>query len=311
MKNLFIELTVGASSSGKSTYAEKRVRDSKGKIVNVNRDDIRRSLFQIKSWKQYSFSKAREQLVTQVQHGAIRDALAQGKSVIVSDTNLNLKFREVFTQFGVEVRTIWFPVELEELKRRNRTRGAWSVRNDVVERMYEQFTSQHNYECIDYTPDLELIKQYEGDTSLPNAVIVDVDGTIADKNDRNPFEWLAVGSDTPRWHVINMVQLLHKSGVKIVIASGRDNVCRQLTIDWMKKFDVPFDLLVMRGQHLNMDAPDYQPDQRNDAVIKKELFWNDIAPKYNVLHTIDDRDRVVEMWRSMGIECFQVAAGDF
>ena len=31
----------------------------------------------------------------------------------------------------------------------------------------------------------------------------------------------------------------------------------------------------------------------------------------NVLGVFEDRDRVVKMWRDLGITCFQVAEGDF
>ena len=32
---------------------------------------------------------------------------------------------------------------------------------------------------------------------------------------------------------------------------------------------------------------------------------------YNVKFVLDDRNRVVEMWRSLGLTCLQVADGDF
>lgn len=312
---MFVELTIGATSSGKSTYAHQRVRESKGTVVNVNRDDIRRTLFQINSWKQYTFSSDREALVTAVQRQMAISALTQGKSVIVSDTNLKPEFRETWVQLakehGAEYKETWFPVALEELKERNAKRGGWSVHADVVERMFNQFHEQYSEaELVNIIRPTKR-RQYVGDTSLPNAVIVDVDGTIAEKGDRNPFDWMSVEKDTPRWNVIRLVELLYHSGVKIIIASGRDNVCREQTINWLQKFGVPYDLVVMRGEDLDPTAEDYQPDQRRDDIIKEELFWNKIAPRYNVLHTIDDRNQVVAMWRNLGIECIQVQEGDF
>jgi hypothetical protein len=33
--------------------------------------------------------------------------------------------------------------------------------------------------------------------------------------------------------------------------------------------------------------------------------------KSNILYAVDDRQRVVDMWRSNGITCLQVAEGNF
>lgn len=36
-----------------------------------------------------------------------------------------------------------------------------------------------------------------------------------------------------------------------------------------------------------------------------------IKDKYNVLGIFDDRQQVVDMWRSLGLKCFQVEPGNF
>ena len=36
-----------------------------------------------------------------------------------------------------------------------------------------------------------------------------------------------------------------------------------------------------------------------------------IKDKYQVDYVLDDRNQVVEMWRSLGLTCLQVADGDF
>jgi len=46
-------------------------------------------------------------------------------------------------------------------------------------------------------------------------------------------------------------------------------------------------------------------------INMKEIFDNHIAPKYNISYVLDDRDRVVDMWRSLGLTCFQVDWGNF
>jgi len=52
-------------------------------------------------------------------------------------------------------------------------------------------------------------------------------------------------------------------------------------------------------------------DYRDDRIIKEEIYREKIAPVYNALFVLDDRDRVVAMWRDLGLTCLQVANGDF
>ncbi len=51
---------------------------------------------------------------------------------------------------------------------------------------------------------------------------------------------------------------------------------------------------------------------RKNAIIKKELFEQQIAEKYFIELVLDDRDQVVDMWRlELGLPCLQVNYGDF
>jgi hypothetical protein len=52
-------------------------------------------------------------------------------------------------------------------------------------------------------------------------------------------------------------------------------------------------------------------DYRSDDIVKKEMYFEYIQPKYNVVCVFDDRDKVVKMWRDLGILCCQVYYGDF
>ena len=54
-----------------------------------------------------------------------------------------------------------------------------------------------------------------------------------------------------------------------------------------------------------------QGDSRSDMIVKEEIFWNKIAPHFDVKLAVDDRDQVVEMWRRIGVECWQVNFGNF
>jgi hypothetical protein len=88
---------------------------------------------------------------------------------------------------------------------------------------------------------------------------------------------------------------------KIVIVSGRDGACRKETEEWLKKNNVYYEDFFMRPAG----------NTENDAVIKKRILVNDIMPKYFPILAVDDRNRVVRMWRDSGLKCFQVADGNF
>ena len=44
--------------------------------------------------------------------------------------------------------------------------------------------------------------------------------------------------------------------------------------------------------------------------MKKEML-DTFVDRNDVLMTVDDRQKVVDMWRAEGLTCFQVAPGDF
>ena len=51
-------------------------------------------------------------------------------------------------------------------------------------------------------------------------------------------------------------------------------------------------------------------DGRGEDVVKAEIFDNQIASKYNVLGVIDDRPKVLRMWRAKGLTTFAVGDTD-
>lgn len=303
---MYLEITVGASSSGKSTYAEAEVKKSRGMLVNLNRDSIRIQLFAIKGWGEYKFGKESENLVTAVQRSAIDAAIKSGKNVIVSDTNLKEQYRAEFKKIaldsGYEYRETWFSVGLDELKMRNENRGGWKIGDNMLEQMYNSFVEQHDDTKFTYNSDfMQSTETYFGDTSLPNAVIFDTDGTTATMVNRRPFDWDKVGFDMPKYNVINHALDLKSRGIKIINLSGRDGICKDATRQWYDRVGMPCDA------HFQRETGDQRPDE----VIKKEMFFRDIATKYNVLYAVDDRNKVVDMWRSIGLECWQVNSGCF
>lgn len=131
----------------------------------------------------------------------------------------------------------------------------------------------------------------------PTAIMVDVDGTLAHMVDRSPYDYSQVHTDTPDSVVIDITRK-YKT---VIVMSGRPDSCREATENWLRKHDVRFDKLFMRATG----------DKRPDNVIKWELYQEHVEPYYKIDFVLDDRNRVVKMWRENGLKCLQVAEGDF
>jgi len=150
---------------------------------------------------------------------------------------------------------------------------------------------------------------------MKKTVIFDLDGTLAliDKrralaakadgkiNWKTFFDPANIQLDEPNVPVIEMAKMLKAQGHSVVIFSGRDSISRTETIAWLNQFGVPFDVLKMRPEG------SFTPDD----VLKQDWLDQLFPVKSDVLCIFDDRDKVVKMWRSNGIACFQVAPGDF
>lgn len=115
-------ITVGLPHSGKAAYAKDLIeRDNRW--VEINRDNIRKTLFNVTGWSEYEISVEKEALVTTEQYNQIRKAINENKNIIVTNTNLRMKYiRKLFSLFehhGFSVQIKMFDITLIELIRRN------------------------------------------------------------------------------------------------------------------------------------------------------------------------------------------------
>lgn len=138
--------------------------------------------------------------------------------------------------------------------------------------------------------------------TLPRAVVVDLDGTLALAVNRGPFDWQHVASDVVNAPIRDLVVMLREQGYAILIVSGRSDECREATEVWLAEHLGPVDLLLMRR------AKDF----RKDVVVKREMFEGSIVKDYDVVYAFDDRDQSVDLWRNeLGVTTLQVANGTF
>ena len=145
------------------------------------------------------------------------------------------------------------------------------------------------------------------------------DGKVTDKMDWDVFfDPENISLDTPNEPVIKMAQLFAEDGFKIVIFSGRNDRSFFSTKDWLKINKVPFDLLVMRPDKFKSDSwpiADGNPATKDmrfmpDEILKKKML-DTFVDIDDVFLVVDDRNKVVKMWRDLGLNVFQVAPGDF
>lgn len=145
------------------------------------------------------------------------------------------------------------------------------------------------------------------DVAKPKAVIIDIDGTLALRLDRGPFDWNRVGEDLPNKPIIDLVQILMdaKPDWAYLFVSGRDEVCRNQTIDWLTQH--------LRGFRRDRCGLFMRPnrDNRPDCVVKGEIYERNIAPRWRVMYVLDDRRQVVDMWRDRGLTVLDVADNEF
>lgn len=137
-------------------------------------------------------------------------------------------------------------------------------------------------------------------------IVVDLDGTVAERDPQSPYDDSSIDSREPIKAIIELVLDLYASGYGIIFVSGRKYNTRQKTVAWIEQH-----MMLEEGNdyHLFMRGDD---DNRSDDKIKLQIWEDCIDGKFpNIKFVLDDRDQVVKMWRSLGLTCLQVADGNF
>jgi hypothetical protein len=148
------------------------------------------------------------------------------------------------------------------------------------------------------------------------AIIIDIDGTLANCDHRRHFvdgthdkkDWRsfyeAMEHDTlNRWCHELIYNFTQNEGERYdcIFVSGRPEEYREITLKWFLRNNVDWGALFMRKTG----------DYRDDTIIKEEIYREHIEPDYNIFFVIDDRAKVVKMWRRLGLVALHCADGDF
>ena len=297
---LEILLTKGIPASGKSTFAKKLAEQ--GSHTRVNKDDLRAMLHAS------VFTEANEKFVLSTRDFIVEECLRKDLSVVVDDTNFDGQhfkrmclIAEKYSSKGIVVREKYFPIELSVAHERNDARTVGKIPRSVIDKMYKRYVEGKTIKerFIQFTDKKEDLTQ---DKKLPPAIICDLDGTLSlfTPEMRNPYDASTSDNDMLNQPVADVINAF--KGAQIIFVSGREDKYKEPTERFLKKHlpDLNY-LLYMRKTG----------DMRNDAIIKKEIYVDNIWCNYFVKFILDDRDRVVRGWREMGLTCFQVAEGMF
>lgn len=334
--------TQGLPASGKTTWTKEVVATNLDcltepdgcldhvptKTLRVNRDSLRLMMHDGRFIKGVT-----EEVVIAARDSIIRAALRKGWDVIVDDTNLSSRnIRDLLTianREGAEFSIQPFDVSVDECVTRDKLRLE-EVGEDVIRDQYNRYLNGKSLPLpIPQLKESKFEPLPPPPAGSPQAVIVDIDGTVAHNDGHRGFyDYDKVWKDTPKMDVIRVVQSLIKDDdVVPIFLSGREDTCRYVTAEWLVEWVIPYHYLFLGQQQSEvalLDRPNNSQgmlgskllmreagDHRDDALVKYELYRDHVAPYYNIITVFDDRDRVVRMWRQIGLTCMQVNYGDF
>lgn len=266
--------TVGLPGSGKTTKAKEMLVEQPNNLVRVNSDDIRAMSY-------YKWTPKNEEMTNKTRDFMICQSLSEGNNVIVDNTNLHPKhiphLKNLADAHAAGFELIDFThVGLNECIDRDSKRPN-PVGTKVIFGMWEKYLKP---------------KPVPRNKQLPDIIICDIDGTVALKGSRNPFDETKVIEDKPRYTVIDALHgLVNVTGARPVYASGRHQGCQTDTRSWLNS-NVGYETspLFMRADG----------DNRHDYIVKREIYEREIKDRYNVVAILDDRPQVIRMWQELG-----------
>lgn len=289
MSNQKIIMLQGIPASGKSTWSKEFVK-GKEDWVRVCRDDIR-------SMRGDYWIPSQESFIDKMEQYAVESALKSGYNVVIDATNFNpktvAKWMELAQINDTDFDIKRFDIALDEAIRRDSLRER-PVGAKVIKDFYHRYVSSKEIKT-----DTRFI--LEQNKKLPKCIIVDIDGTLALINGRNPYDDTLVHTDRVNEQVTKIVHTYKNLGYNIFIVSGRQDSCINVTQKWLEDNNISYDFILMRKTG----------DARKDSIIKQEIYEEHIKDKYFVEFVLDDRDQTVQMWREQGLLCLQVYYGNF
>lgn len=147
--------------------------------------------------------------------------------------------------------------------------------------------------------------------TAPKYIVVDLDGTLANiehrlhfvQQKKKQFEkfYAATYQDSMNKWCYELIMAANNSGIRVFIVSARPNRLFLTTAQWLVQRGIPqghIELVLLRGEK------DFTPDHE----LKRNWLRGNPKIKQHILFVVDDRQRVVDMWREEGLVCLQAYA---
>ncbi len=321
---LKIILTVGIPASGKSSWTKTEISKDPDNWLRINNDDIRAMA------NGSNYSSQYENMITNIRRYLIQEGLKQNKNIIIDNLNLNKRHFEdacnIAKSSGKDVQVLekLFFIDLDEaIERDSKREGKSKVGEDVIKKWWKDSGGKQfkftNPKVEVFTKEAQMYEEpIIANANLEDGIMCDLDGTTSlfnvRKKDgtieirypgahiRDPYDASNCDEDSINPMVAEAVKLFQGAGKHIIFCSGRENKYEEPTVRFLNKHfpNMPYVL------HMRKSG-----DFRKDSIVKSEMYENKIKPKYNIKLCIDDREQVVNYYRSLGLTVWQVAEGKF
>ena len=271
----------GLPASGKTTTSLQIIKKT-GNTFRVNKDSLRTMLHGD------VFSGKNESVTYKISRLIAKELLLGNKNTLIDDCNLNPKtmqsWKDLARELGVKCEVIDIDTPWQECVLRDKAREKM-VGATVIKNMALQYG------------------MFDGG----KYVLCDIDGTIADCKHRQHFirdgnrDWKGffseMGKDTVRKDVQKILIDLYNEMYTILFVSARPEEYRDITLQWLEQNNLSFAFtILMRGTG----------DSREDSIVKKEILDRYFPDKSKIHAVIDDRPRVIKMWRDEGLNVIDV-----
>lgn len=284
-------ILIGLPGSGK-TYLRNKYIESGKATYYLNKDELREKN-----------PTLNEKHIHQLFLDQLQVMCDSEKNLVLDNTHLNRRtvnqFRAVLERNGytVEEKELEIPlykcVLRDQIRRAN---GERYVGQSVILRMAMDYGKYEH---------LGITMNFAGE----DATLWDLDGTICDIQHRRhyvqntPKNWKKFFAGIRDDKVNKAVaSIYHANKNTKILVSGRGEEYRRETELWLEENGfIDYYILLMRNKG----------DHRDDTIVKREIHDKYIKPYFNVQWIVDDRKRVVDMWRSLGYTVFHCDEGDF
>jgi beta-phosphoglucomutase-like phosphatase (HAD superfamily) len=139
-------------------------------------------------------------------------------------------------------------------------------------------------------------------------VIFDLDGTLININSvthhADAKDWEAFADATldcpPFESMVEYARHIQQlKTIGLIVATAKPERLRARTLNWLSMQGIIPDALLMRPHK------DFRPSAELKPALIQEFIGEDWKPQ--VLFAIEDRDKVVDAWRALGVPCLQCA----